>query len=247
MNVIKAIIVDDEQRARNVLSNLIKRCDLDIDILAQCSCLEDAVAKIKELQPDVVFLDVQMPNYAGYEIANFFEEMNFDIIFVTAFDEYAIKAFELSAIDYLVKPIDRKRLIEAVDKLQNKIEKQKKIEDYQILLNSIKEKEFKQIILPELGNRRIIAIHTIIAIEADGSYSKIYTTENKSVTTSKNLKYFENLLPEDTTFFRSHRTWIINLKYIEVINKTNLTIQLAQNITAKIARTRFGSFENVIK
>ncbi|WP_051473728.1 LytR/AlgR family response regulator transcription factor [Aquimarina macrocephali] len=155
MNAIKAILVDDEQRARNVLSNLIKRCDLNIDVLAQCSCLEDAVEEIKELQPDVVFLDVQMPNYAGYEIANFFEEMNFDIIFVTAFDEYAIKAFELSAIDYLVKPIDRRRLIAAVEKLQSKIEKQKKIQDYQVLLNTIKEKEFKQIILPELGNRRM--------------------------------------------------------------------------------------------
>ncbi|PKV50326.1 LytTR family two component transcriptional regulator [Aquimarina sp. MAR_2010_214] len=247
MNVIKAILVDDEQRARNVLSNLIKRCDLNIDILAQCSCLEDAVEEIKKLQPDVVFLDVQMPNYAGYEIANFFEEMNFEIIFVTAFDEYAIKAFELSAIDYLVKPIDRKRLIAAVEKLQSKIEKQKKIEDYRTLLNSIKEKEFKQIILPELGNRRIIAINTIIAIEADGSYSKIYTTENKPVTTSKNLKYFENLLPDDASFFRSHRTWVINLKYIEVINKSSLTITLVQNITAKISRTRFSSFENTIR
>lgn len=108
MSIIKAILVDDEQRARSVLSNLIKRCDLNVDILAQCSCLENAVEEIKNLQPDVVFLDVQMPNYAGYEIANFFEEISFDIIFVTAFDEYAIKAFELSAIDYLVKPSVKK-------------------------------------------------------------------------------------------------------------------------------------------
>ncbi len=247
MSIIKAILVDDEQRARNVLSNLIKRCGLHIDILKECSCLEEAVEEIKKLQPDLVFLDVQMPNYAGYEIANFFEEMNFDIIFVTAFDQYAIKAFELSAIDYLVKPIDRNRLIAAVEKLQLKIEKQKKIEDYQILLDTIKEREYKQIILPELGNRRIIAINTIIAIEADGSYSKIYTVENKPLTTSKNLKYFENLLPEDASFFRPHRTWIINLKYIEIINKSNLTIQLAQNITAKISRTRFSAFENTIQ
>lgn len=247
MSIIKAILVDDEQRARNVLSNLIKRCGLPIDILKECSCLEEAVEEIKKLQPDLVFLDVQMPNYAGYEIANFFEEMNFDIIFVTAFDQYAIKAFELSAIDYLVKPIDRNRLMAAVEKLQHKIEKQKKIEDYQVLLDTIKEREYKQIILPELGNRRIIAIQTIIAIEADGSYSKIYTVENKPLTTSKNLKYFENLLPEDASFFRPHRTWIINLKYIEIINKSNLTIQLAQNITAKISRTRFSAFENTIQ
>ncbi len=247
MSIIKAILVDDEQRARNVLSNLLKRCNLEVEILAKCASLPEGVEKIKELQPDVVFLDVQMPNYAGYEIANFFDEMNFDIIFVTAFDEYAIKAFELSAIDYLVKPIDRNRLIEAIEKLQNKLEKQKKIKDYQLLLNSIKKKEFKQIILPELGNRRVLALDSIIAIEADGSYSKIYTTDNKPVTTSKNLKYFENLLPEDTTFFRSHRTWIINLKYVEVVNKSSLNIELTQNITAKIARTRFTSFEDTIR
>ena len=109
MNKIKAIIVDDEKRARNVLDQLLSRNFDNIEVVAQCADVPSAVEEIKRLKPDVVFLDIQMPNYVGYELVNFFDKVDFDIIFVTAFDQYAIKAFELSAIDYIVKPIDRNK------------------------------------------------------------------------------------------------------------------------------------------
>lgn len=247
MSKINVIIIDDEQSARNVLTNLLERTSNDISIVASCSNLEEGVEQIKKLQPNVVFLDVQMPNYAGYEIANFFTKIDFEIIFVTAYDEYAIKAFELNAIDFLVKPIDRNKLKAAVKKLQDKLHKESALEDYKELLKTIKSKNFKKIIIPELGNRRIINLDSILAIQADGAYSKIFLKENKVLTTSKNLKYFEEVLPKESAFFRSHRAWIINLTYVESLNKTTQNLTLAKRaVIAKIARTRMDDFEKVI-
>ncbi|MCJ8292701.1 MAG: response regulator [Flavobacteriales bacterium] len=246
MNQIKAILVDDERRARNVLSNLLARCCPEINILAECSTVLDAVEEINRLHPDVVFLDVQMPNYAGYEIVKFFDTIDFEIIFVTAYDKYAIKAFELSAIDYLIKPISRSRLAEAVEKLSEKTSEKHKLADYSVLLNSMQEKEFKQIVIPELGNRRVLELNSIVAIEADGAYSRVYLKDDQMITVSKTLKYFESVLPEDTDFFRSHRAWIINLKHLQLFNKTMRTVVLAENVIAKVSRNNVSKFQKII-
>ena len=247
MDKIKAILIDDEQGARNVLKNLLERTSTEINILATCENLVVGVEKIKELQPDVVFLDVQMPQYAGYEIVNFFDEITFEIIFVTAYDDYAIKAFKLNAIDYLVKPIDRNKLAKTLQKLSAKLVNKAALVDYQTLLKTIKNKEYKKIVIPELGNRRVLNIDTIIAIEADGAYSKIYLTENNILTTSKNLKFFEEKLPKEASFYRTHRAWLINLNFIESLNKTSQSIILANgSVTAKISRTKIDYFNKVI-
>lgn len=243
----KAILIDDEQSARNVLTNLLERTSLNINIVATSGNLEDGVQQIKELQPDVVFLDVQMPNYAGYEIIKFFDTIDFEIVFVTAYDQYAIKAFELNAIDYLVKPIDRKKLALTLQKLECKLNEQAQLVDYKILLKTIKDKDYKKIVIPELGNRRVVSLDDIIAIEADGAYSSIHLKENKMITTSKNLKYFEGVLPKESHFFRSHRAWIINLDHIDFLNKTTLIFSLANGvIKAKLSRARMSHFENII-
>ena len=247
MTKIKAVLIDDEQSAVNVLTNLLERSSSKIKIIGTANDLEKGVEEIIKLKPDVVFLDVQMPNYAGYEIVKFFDTIDFEIIFVTAYDQYAVKAFELNAIDYLVKPIDRKKLSSSLQKLEDKLNQQAELVDYQSLLTTIKEKEYKKIVIPELGNRRIIKLTDIIAIEADGAYSKIYLKEKITITTSKNLKYFEETLPKEVSFFRTHRAWIINLDYIELLNKSTLSISLANGtINAKVSRSRINDFENII-
>lgn len=120
MKKIKAIIVDDEESARDVLENLLLRFCPEVTLVAKCSHVEEAVQTIKNTQPHLVFLDIEMPNYAGYEITEFFDELPFDIIFVTAYNQYALRAFEVSATDYLMKPIDIERLKEAVQKVVEK-------------------------------------------------------------------------------------------------------------------------------
>jgi two-component system LytT family response regulator len=247
MHKIKAILIDDEQSARNVLTSLLERLSETIDIVATCEDVSSGVDQIKALKPDVVFLDVQMPNYAGYEIVSFFDQINFEIIFITAYDQYAIKAFELNAIDYLVKPIDRKKLSLALDKLEDKLAQKTAVIDYKSLLKTIQHKEYKKIVIPELGNRRIVNLDDIVAIEADGAYSIIHLNNSSTITTSKNLKYFEAVLPSDNSFFRSHRAWLINLNGIEHLNKTELTITLNNGqLKTKISRARIDDFEKVI-
>jgi two-component system LytT family response regulator len=247
MEKIKAIVVDDERWARTVLTKLLEQNCPTVEIVATCVDLVSAVEQIKLLEPDVVFLDVKMPDYAGYEIINFFTKINFSLIFVTAFDQYAIKAFELNAVDYLVKPIDRKKLVMAVDKLTTKLEKENYLESYEELLKTIKSKGFKKIILPELGNRRIVDLSTILAIKADDTYCKVYLKEKKTITVSKTLKHFEELLDDNPSFFRSHRSWIVNLEHVQQFNKTDNTIVINDNLKATISRKKFEEFELAIK
>lgn len=246
MTPIKAIIVDDEVAARDVLLNLIIRSKSPIEVVAQCMDLEEAVNAIKRLKPDVVFLDVQMPNYAGYEIASFFTSIDFEIIFVTAYDQYAIKAFELNAIDYLVKPINRQRLQEALDKLTEKIVQKDDINRFHVLLESMKDKEHGKIVISELGFKRVISLADIIAIEAKGAYCNIHLKNDPVHLVSKNLKHFESLLPCDDLFFRSHKSWIVSKSEIISYSKSKGEIILNQNIKAKVSRYRIQDLEKMM-
>jgi two-component system LytT family response regulator len=245
MTKLKAIIVDDEEGARSVLTNLLTRSSPEIEILCQCENVPEAVKAINKFQPDVVFLDVEMPDYAGYELVHFFDEVNFKIIFVTAYDQYAIKAFELSAVDYLLKPINRLRLKEAVDKLKEQLGGKKIAEDYQVLLESIQEKEFQKIVISEVGSKKVLLLNDIIAIEAQRSYSCIHLVGGKQMTVSKNLRHFESVLPEGNRFFRCHKSWIVNLSKIESFSKANKTISLEGKLEAKLSKVKFEEFEKI--
>ncbi|MCG8576665.1 MAG: LytTR family DNA-binding domain-containing protein [Flavobacteriales bacterium] len=249
MELLKVIIVDDELAARNVLSNLLVRCKINVDIVARCEDVLEAVKAIKKHQPDVVFLDVQMPEYAGYEIVNFFDEIDFEIIFVTAYDQYAIKAFELSAVDYIVKPIERSRLDEAVEKLNDKLRQKTAYENYQVLLESVRSKELGKIVISELKDGQLLHqtlnLSDIIAVEAMGAYSKVYLKDAPSIILSRNLKHFEERLPETDVFFRTHRSWLINSGYIESYRPRFGKIVLKNQLEVKLSKKRQETFEEL--
>ncbi len=242
MDSLKAILVDDEEAARNVLEQLLLRNCPDIDILQKCKDVPSAARAIEKLKPDVVFLDVEMPNYAGYELLDFIEQASFEIIFVTAYDQYAIKAFELNAVEYLVKPIHRTRLVAAVDKLKARLSEKSIMREYQLLKESLQKKRLQHIVIPELGNKRVIQLDSIVAIEAKGAYSNIHIKNEKPFLVSKNLKYFEETLPKDASFFRAHKTWIVNLDCIESYSLSDLTIQLNAGIAARLSRFKKNDF-----
>lgn len=245
MTKLKAIIVDDEEGARSVLTNLLKKTSPEIEIICECENVPEAVKAINKFQPDVVFLDVEMPDYAGYELVYFFDEVDFKIIFVTAYDQYAIKAFELSAVDYLLKPINRLRLKEAVDKLKEQLGDKKIAEDYQVLLESIQEKEFQKIVISEVGSKKVLLLDDIIAIEAQRSYSCIHLVGGKQMTVSKNLRHFESVLPEGNRFFRCHKSWIVNSSKVKSFSKANRTITLEGKLEAKLSKVKFDEFEQL--
>lgn len=239
------IIVDDEESARNVLSNLITRFCPQLEIIATCCDVLEAVKTIKKLQPNVVFLDIEMPNYAGYELVSFFEEVNFEIIFVTAYDQYAIKAFEISAVDYLLKPVEIDRLKSAVEKLATKIELNQTSVNYKALTQNLKSNELNKIVIKQNGNHIITDTKDIIAIEAQEAYSCIHTTSGDYLM-SKNLKHFETILENNNGFFRSHKSWIVNLSHLVNFSKSKLEIELSKNIIAKLSKYKKPEFEERI-
>jgi two-component system LytT family response regulator len=242
---IKALIVDDEESARNVLSNLITRYCPQLEIVATCSNVVDAVDAIKTHQPEVVFLDIEMPNYAGYEIVSFFEEINFEIIFVTAYDKYAIKAFEISAVDYLLKPVEIDRLKDSVQKLSSKVELKNNQESYKALTENLKTEGISKLVVRNNQRQVIINTSDIVAIEAQEAYSCIYTTNEKHLM-SKNLKHFENILSENINFFRSHKSWLINLSKVKSYSKSKFEIFLDSDISAKLSKYKKPEFETIL-
>lgn len=242
---LKAIIVDDEESARNVLSNLLLRYCPQVEVIETCTNVVSAVEKIKQLNPDVVFLDIEMPNYAGYEIVSFFDEVNFEIVFVTAYDKYAIKAFEISAVDYLLKPIEIDRLKQAVEKLTKQIQINSNKDNYKTLTETLQNDSPSKIVVRNSSGQQIIAIKDIIAIEAQEAYSCIYTMYDQFLM-SKNLKFYESLLNDSPDFFRSHKSWLINLSHLKSFSKSKSEIQLTNDIVARLSKYKKPEFEDLI-
>jgi two-component system LytT family response regulator len=243
--LLKAIIVDDEESARSVLSSLLTRYCPEVTILNTYTNVIDAVEGIKKEQPDVVFLDIEMPNYAGYELVSFFEEVNFDIVFVTAYDNFAIKAFEVSAVDYLLKPVEIERLKAAVEKLVLKNKLKTISENYSALTENLKSDKIEKIVVRNNNGQEIVLVKDIVAIEAKEAYSCIHTISGDYLM-SKNLKHYETTFENDQTFFRSHKSWIINLNYIVKFSKSNFEIELSNKIIAKLSKYKKPDFERII-
>lgn len=242
---ITAILVDDEESARDVLENLLLRFCPQVHLLGKYGHLEDAVPAIRELRPQLVFLDIEMPNYAGYEIVRFFPEINFHIIFVTAYDKYAIRAFEVSAMDYLMKPIDIQRLQTAVERVGVAVNLKQQAERMQLLDETLQTREVKRMAISDKGMQYVLDFDAIIALEAQESYTILHTSEKRYVA-SKNLKHFERLLVGDSSFIRVHKSWIINLSYLLNYSKSDLVINLKHGIAAKLSKYKKAEFEEVL-
>lgn len=240
MDAMKALVIDDEEAARDVLTKLLLRSPVEFEWIKQGCNVREAVSLIKEFEPDVVFIDVQMPEHAGYEIASFFDEMPCELVFVTAFDNYAIKAFELSAVDYLVKPVERQRLYGALQKLQEQLKQRAAIDNYKVLMEMVRKKELGNMVITELKQgqltKHVLALKDIIAFEAMRAYTCIHLVEGGPMTVSRNMKQMEDRLPMDAEFFRSHRSWIINVDHVKHLSTGAGALQLKNDIIAKLSK-----------
>lgn len=245
MNKLKAILVDDEESARDVLGNLLLRFCPEVELLDKCANVERAVESIKINKPDLVFLDIEMPNYAGYEIVKFFDTIDFEIIFVTAYDKYALRAFEISAVDYLLKPVDIDRLKSAVSKVISHVDLKQTAERLTLLSDTMETNEIKNIVVSVKGYQYVISISDIVAIEAQESYCTIHTRDKK-YTVSKNLKHFERNLEGIDNFIRVHKSWIINKNTIVNYSKSDLLINLQGEVSAKLSKYKKTEFEELM-
>ncbi len=235
MQKLKVVLVDDEESARDVLENLLLRFCPQVELLAKCTNVPEAVKAIQTHQPDLVFLDIEMPRYAGYEIVEFFDEINFHIVFVTAYEHYALRAFEIAAIDYLLKPIDIERLKFAVERVQQLVNFQQQSERLELFRSSMENRKLEKIIISDKGQQFILPLTEILAVEAMESYCVIHTVTRKH-TISKNLKHYETILSENDNFFRSHKSWLVNLEHLLHYSKSDLSLQLAHGIQAKLSK-----------
>lgn len=214
--MLKALIIEDEERARVLLNGMISSyCD-DIEIEGMAENLLDGVKLIHKFKPDIVFLDIEMPLYSGLQILDFFkeEEISFQLIFVTAYSEYAINALQLSAVDYLLKPIVIDDLIAAVEKAKKKRSQAELYQSMQALNHNLHtELSSLKLSLPVSDGLIFVSSDDIIVLQAEGAYTKFFFTNREPILVSKHLKTFEKLL-DLSTFFRPSRSHIINLHFV---------------------------------
>lgn len=246
----KALIIDDEKKARQVLRVLTEENCPKITQIFEAEDLLSGVELIKKEAPSIVFLDIEMPEHSGLEILNFIEKEvhNFEIIFTTAYSEYAIQAFQLSAIDYLLKPVRPSQVKEAVDKaitfLGNTQINQRLIE----LKESLQDSDFKKIGLPVADGIKFVNFHEIIILEADGMYTNVSTSKGETILVSKPLKFFVNSLQNIKTFYRPHRSYLINLSYIkEYVKKEGGYIVMENNKTVSISNDKKEEFLTIVQ
>ena len=215
------VIIDDEPKARKLLEILIRENCPKITSIFTAEDLLSGVEIIKREKPQIVFLDIEMPEHSGLEIFDFIDSTtsNFEIIFTTAYSEYAIKAFELSAVDYLLKPLRSDKLIDAIEKAIVNIGKSHINIKLDELQKSLKSSNFKKIALPVEGGIKFVNFQDIVLLKADGMYTSVHVQNASELLISKPLKHFEDLLEAIPMFYRPHRSYLINLKYIQEYSK----------------------------
>lgn len=221
--MIKAILVDDEPESLLSLSNLIEKKCPGVNIVSALNNSKEAIIAIQNQQPDILFLDIDMPYINGFELLEIVKDVDFEVIFTTAHDEYALKAFRISAVDYLLKPIDDKELIEAVEKVRIVREKRKPFHQIQFLIEQVKELEsnnVQQIALPTFDGFEILQMEDIVYCQSDGSYCHVILTDHSDLFISKTLRYLEDAL-SNFHFFRVHRSYLVNLNRIKKFSNTD--------------------------
>ncbi len=217
----KAILIDDEPDGIRALKKMLEVHCPQITIDATCSSAQQAKEKITELHPDVIFLDIQMPGKSGLELLTELPSRNFEVIFVTAHNEYMLQALQYSAADYLLKPVDEDRLMEAVERVEKRLQSGKKEERNEALLHNLSKAgnpSEMRLCLPTLKGFIVLKLDEIIYCEAERSYTIFHLEGKKVVTVSRPLIEYEHLL-EDTSFLRIHKSFLINMQHVKEYQK----------------------------
>jgi two-component system LytT family response regulator len=250
MNKIKAIIIDDSDEARQLLRMMISFQSDEIEITGEASNAEKGIELIKNLKPDVVFLDIEMPDKSGLQLVKELpgDSYQYEVIFTTAYNNYALNAFRLSAIDYLLKPINEDHLRESIIKLKKMLRSEESSSRRSALILNLTPDTEKKLCLPVFNGHEYINLEELEYIEASGSYSIIHLTTGKSKTISKNLKYFSEVLDGNPNFVRVHRSFLINLKHMTKFSKNGRgVILMSSGIEIDLARERREIFFEAIK
>ncbi len=219
--MIKALIIDDEYVSRNVLKKLLDINCPEVEVVAESTNATDGKNEIERLQPQLVFLDISMPGKSGLDMLKEITDIKFNIIFVTAFHEYTIQAIRFSAIDYLLKPVDKNELIQAIERVKAKISSIEDPPPVQAFLHNLQTNQTQQemqLCVPGIKGFQIIKIKDIIYCEAENTYTTIFLQGNQKLLASRPLIDYELLL-QDSSFVRIHKSYLVNIKHLKEYQK----------------------------
>jgi len=237
--MISAIIVDDEPYSCEALSTLLERYCPEIKVLDICYSASDALKSIHEQRPQILFLDIEMPHMNGFEMLEKLPELNFKLIFTTSYDQYAIKAIRFSALDYLLKPVDK-------DELQKAVKKALDTSDHplpqqlEVLLHKLSHPKvaINKIAIPTIEGLQMVLVENIIRCEADRNYTNLFLKNKDKITASRNLKDLEEML-EDYSFIRVHHSHLVNLNEVEkYIRGEGGYLIMSDKSTVDVSRSR---------
>ena len=215
---IKVLIIDDENRTRDFVKKMIDSFQLDLEVFTDGENVETGIEAINRIQPDIVFLDIQMPDGTGFDVLNSLETKKFEVIFITAYQEYAIKAIKFSALDYILKPIDAEELHSAVLTAIDSVDFKKEDLQYEALENNIQPGNRRKLVLKTQECVYIVDLMEIIRCEADKNYTFFFLNNGKKILVSRTLKDFETML-NGYGFFRIQQSHLINLDYLDRYDK----------------------------
>lgn len=233
----KTIIVDDRNSIREFIVQLLNE-ESDVNVIAEAENVAAAIEKINNLKPELILLDIQMPDGTGFDVLEGINYDNYKVVFITSYEEFAIKAFKYSALDYVIKPIEPEAFYEAIGKAKkyfSSTSQQLKIKS--LIQNLSGNSKSKKLVLNTQETVHVVDSDDIVRCESDGSYTTVFTKDNKKILISKKIKDFEEML-ENLSFFRVHRSHLINLNYVDrfekkdggyIVMKDNAQVSLSQN------------------
>ena len=246
MKVYKALIIDDEPPAREVLKYYLKD-DKEVETIGECENGFQGVKMIQDLEPDLVFLDIQMPKLDGFEMLELVENPPL-IIFCTAYDQYAIKAFEKNAVDYLLKPFSQSRFQEALEKAKGQLHAGKPVQNINNIIESTTPENLNRIVVKNAGNIEVIDVNDVLFLESQDDYVEIHTRDGKKHLKHQRMKYYEGAL-DPSQFIRVHRRYILNiteLAKLEKYGKESYIAVLKDNKQISVSSNGYGKLKEIL-
>lgn len=244
----KIVIIDDEARARKSIADILNLSPRNFEVVEEADGVKTGIEAIRKHKPDLILLDINMPDGTGFDLLKALDYINFKIIFITAYEKFAVKAFEFSAIDYILKPTDPKKLLEAIEKALQVVEQENinfKLNALFANLDSVNP-DSKKLVLKTAEKIYLVSTSDIIRCESDLGYTQFYLSTGKNILVSKNLKDYEVML-HGLGFFRIHQSHLINLKYIDYYDKTEGgSIKMTDKSMLPLSRRKKDSFLKLI-
>ena len=244
MNKLRAIIIEDEEASRITLRNYLGKYCPNVDLLAEAANINEGYKAIKLYKPHVIFLDIEMPFGNAFDLLEKFESLDFEIIFVTAFSKYALEALNLSASNYLLKPVNIDELVLAVEKVRQTVMDSDNLKTSSILLENltIENKQLKKMVLPMIDGFEVVTLKDIVWCDANDNLTELHLEDGTKRTVCKTLKFYENVL-QDYDFIRVHKSHIVNINYVKQYKKgKGGEIILNNNVSVRVSPTRKAAF-----